>query len=79
MRTGGIPTSEAAKEAGIDMRTLTRWIAAGQVSAPKIQLRGGRAVRLWKSSDLARLRKVKQKIYRKGRGRKPVKGQEEVK
>lgn len=73
MRTEGIPTSEAAEEIGIDMRTLTRWIAAGRVKAPKVQLRGGRAVRLWDQEAMDRLRKAKESTYRRGRGRKPKK------
>lgn len=50
--------------------TLQRWIAAGKVQAPKLQIRNGRAVRLWSKDDLGRLRAVKKAIFRKGRGRK---------
>jgi hypothetical protein len=50
--------------------TLHRWMVAGRVQAPKLHIRNGRAVRLWSEADLARLRKLKQAIYCKGRGRK---------
>jgi hypothetical protein len=50
--------------------TLHRWIVAAKVNAPKLRIRNGRAVRLWGKADLAQLRKLKQKIYCKGRGRK---------
>jgi len=63
-------TQQAAKAAGISMMTLHRWIVAGKVKAPKLRIRNGRAVRLWGQADLDRLRKLKQQIYCKGRGRK---------
>ncbi|OFV95679.1 MAG: hypothetical protein A3H28_15475 [Acidobacteria bacterium RIFCSPLOWO2_02_FULL_61_28] len=63
-------TQQAAAAVGISLMTLQRWIAAGKVKAPELQIRRGRAVRLWNENDLARLRRVKQAIYRRGRGRK---------
>jgi predicted site-specific integrase-resolvase len=63
-------TQQAAKAAGISMMTLHRWIVAAKVKAPKLRIRNGRAVRLWGQADLDRLRKLKQQIYCKGRGRK---------
>jgi hypothetical protein len=50
--------------------TLHRWIVAAKVKAPGLRIRNGRAVRLWGQADLARLRKLKEQIYCKGRGRK---------
>ena len=50
--------------------TLHRWIVAKRLKAPGLRIRNGRAVRLWGSADLTRLRKLKQQIYCKGRGRK---------
>ncbi len=50
--------------------TLHRWVAAKRLKAPKLRIRNGRAVRLWGKADLNRLRKLKQEIYCKGRGRK---------
>ena len=48
--------------------TLQRWLAAGKVKGPKLRIRHGRAVRLWRNADLARLRKVKRLVYGKGKG-----------
>ena len=50
--------------------TLHRWIVAKKLKAPKLRIRNGRAVRLWSKTDLDRLRRLKQEIYCKGRGRK---------
>ena len=64
-------TEQAARAAGISRATLQFWIAEGKLKAPDVQLVDGKAVRLWGSADLARLKAVKTEIYRKGRGRKP--------
>jgi excisionase family DNA binding protein len=66
-----ITTVEAAAAVGVDRITLQRWIASKRVKAPQLVIRNGRAVRLWSSADIERLQKVKTKIHRKGRGRKP--------
>ena len=63
-------TQRAASAVGIAVMTLHRWMVAGKVKGPKLRIRNGRAVRLWSQADLARLRKLKQTIYCKGRGRK---------
>jgi predicted site-specific integrase-resolvase len=63
-------TQQAASAVGISAMTLHRWVTAGKVNAPKLRIRNGRAVRLWSNADLARLRRLKQEIYCKGRGRK---------
>jgi hypothetical protein len=63
-------TRQAAKAADIAVMTLHRWVVAKKLKAPKLRIRNGRAVRLWSKADLARLRKLKQEIYCKGRGRK---------
>ena len=52
-------TQRAAEAVGISLMTLQRWIASGKVKAPELQIRNGRAVRLWRKDDLARLREVK--------------------
>lgn len=64
-------TREAAKAAGITRITLQRWITAGKIRAPQTQLVDGVGKRLWSNEDISRLRKAKEEIYRKGRGRKP--------
>ncbi len=66
-----LTTGQAAKAAGISRATLQVWIAAGTIRAPRTQLVAGKAVRLWNGADVERLRDVKTKVYRKGRGRKP--------
>ena len=50
--------------------TLQRWIADGDIRPPRLQIVNGRATRLWGADDLLRLKKLKQEIYRRGRGRK---------
>ena len=67
----GQTTKEAAATVGIAVVTLQRWIAAGLLKAPRLTIQRGRAARLWSESDIERLRKKKEQIYRKGRGRKP--------
>ena len=67
---GELTTVQAAKAVGIDQATLHRWMAARLVRAPRIEVRNGRAVRLWSEADIERLLATKAKIYRKGRGRK---------
>jgi hypothetical protein len=63
-------TQQVAKVAGISVMTLHRWIVAKRLKAPALRIRNGRAVRLWSTVDLNRLRKLKQETYCKGRGRK---------
>ena len=69
-----LTTAEAAKRAGIHQVTLQKWIAAGKLKAPKPTLIGAVGYRLWSAKDVAALLKVKQAIYRKGRGRKKKSG-----
>jgi DNA-binding transcriptional MerR regulator len=68
---GRLTTAEAAKKAHIHLATLQRWIADRKVAAPKATLIGAVGYRLWSGQDIERLKKVKERIYRKGRGRKP--------
>jgi MerR HTH family regulatory protein len=51
-------TTEAAKEAGITRATLQEWIRRKVVAAPKLRIRDGRAVRLWTSAEVAKLKAV---------------------
>lgn len=69
-----LTTAEAAKQVGIHQVTLQKWIAAGKLKAPKPTLIGAVGYRLWSAKDVAALLKVKQAIYRKGRGRKKKSG-----
>ena len=63
-------TRHAASAVGVSTMTLHRWMVAKRLKVPKLRIRNGRAVRLWSKADLDRLRKLKQEIYCKGRGRK---------
>ena len=63
-------TSAAARKVGISLMTLQRWIAGGKLKAPELQIVAGRAKRLWRDSNLAQLRRLKERVYCKGRGRK---------
>lgn len=63
-------TREAAGAVGITRITLQRWITAGKIRAPQTRLVEGVGMRLWSEQDISRLRKAKEEIYRKGRGRK---------
>ncbi len=67
-----LTTGEAARAVGIGRVTLQRWIRARKIRAPKPRLRNSIGVRLWSPADIANLRRVKEKVFRKGRGRKPV-------
>jgi excisionase family DNA binding protein len=58
-------TTEAAKAAGISRVTLQTWISTGDVRAPRVQLVAGRAKRLWSEADVERLRRKREKIFRK--------------
>ena len=64
-------TREAARAIGVTLLTLQRWISLGKIRAPRIAVIRGRAARLWSARDIDRLRRAKEQIYRKGRGRKP--------
>ena len=64
-------TAQVAHVLKIGRQTLHRWIASGDVSAPRRSKVGGVIVRMWTTADVERVRKYKQKNYRKGRGRKP--------
>lgn len=63
-------TAQVARVLKIGRQTLHRWIASGDVPAPPRSKVGGVTVRMWTAADVERVRKHKQKNYRKGRGRK---------
>jgi len=62
-------TQEAADAAKITRVTLQDWIARRKIKAPRVRLRAGRAVRLWTESDIARLRREREKLYLRDVGR----------
>ena len=52
-------TVEAAMRANVPRATLQYWIATGKVSAPKVRLREGKAVRLWTEREIEGARNLK--------------------
>ena len=48
---------EAAKKLGISLMTLQRYIAAGKITAPKLQTISGIKLRLWTARDIERAKK----------------------
>ncbi|PYT68515.1 MAG: hypothetical protein DMG39_20860 [Acidobacteria bacterium] len=62
-------TAEAARLAGISRQTLQVWIVSGKIKPPEVQ-RPSR-LRLWTSQDVAQLKQVKRKRFRRKPGRKP--------
>jgi excisionase family DNA binding protein len=64
-------TGQAAELVGITRATVQAWIKARKITPPAPTLEGAVAKRLWSVKDIDGLKKAKQEIYRKGRGRKP--------
>jgi predicted site-specific integrase-resolvase len=56
-------TKEAADAAKITRATLQDWIKKGKFTAPQLQRLGKVGVRLWTTSDIARLKAKKKEIY----------------
>jgi DNA-binding transcriptional MerR regulator len=55
-------TRSAAKKLGIDVATLSRYIKAGKVPAPKTVEIGGLRVHSWTEADIERVRAILPKI-----------------
>jgi predicted DNA-binding transcriptional regulator AlpA len=55
-------TRQVAKKLGLDATTLSRYIAAKKVTAPKTIQLGGIRVHAWSERDIERLRKLLPKI-----------------
>jgi len=53
---------DAAKQLGLDVSTLSRYIAAKKVPAPKALTTGGITVHIWTQRDIERVRKLLPKI-----------------
>jgi DNA-binding transcriptional MerR regulator len=70
MINGKFTTSETARQVGISLATINRWIAAGKVTAPAPSLIGAVGYRLWSAGDIHDLKILKKQIYWKGGGRK---------
>ena len=72
----GYTTRQAAAKIGISHISLTRYIAARKIPAPKVQRFGGK-FRVWTDEDIERVRKLLPKIKngRKTRYQKRKKSQ----
>ena len=55
-------TREAAEKLGLGIATLTRYIQAEKVPAPKITKIGKLRVRMWSENDIERVRKLLPKV-----------------
>jgi len=55
-------TRQAAKKLGISMASLSRYVAAGKVPAPKPTVIGRYEVRAWTEEDIERVREILPKI-----------------
>lgn len=66
-------TGEAAAAVGVTRATVQAWIASNKIRAPKATVLGKVRVRMWGESHIRELRQAKERLYRKGRGRKPRK------
>ena len=63
-------TIEVAKAADVLRSTLQYWVKTGKISAPPVQLRRNRAVRLWTDAQLKRIRKMSG-TFKSGPKKKP--------
>lgn len=66
-----LSTQEVCQLVGIHPATLERWLSSGRLHRPQPIKIGARVFRYWTQRDVGRVRKFKEKFYRKGRGRKP--------
>ena len=57
-----ISTEQVAKKLGISNASLSRYIKAGKISAPKEIMAGGMRMRLWNEEDIQQLREALPKI-----------------
>ncbi len=57
-----ISTSQAARKLGIDPMTLSRYIKAGKVPAPKILEIGNASLHVWTEEEIEQVRKLLPKI-----------------
>ena len=63
-------TAEVAEKIGVSRQTIQTWIAKSHIDAPKAFRIGGVTVRLWKATDIQRLKKFKGTLKRGGYHRK---------
>ena len=51
-------TRQAAKKLGMDLRTISRYIAAKKIPAPPLTRVGGVRVRLWSDEAIEKVREI---------------------
>ncbi len=64
-----LSTEQVAAKLGIHRTTLELWIRQRKIK-PKAVYVGKKAFRLWTEREIEKLRRIKERTYRKGRGRK---------
>lgn len=57
-----LSTRQAAKQLGIDMATLSRYIRAKKVPAPRSETSGGMTIHFWTEEEIEHVRKLLPKI-----------------
>ena len=55
-------TSEAAKAAKVSRPTIQYWISTRKIDAPELQIRNGKAARLWTATGVEQLRQLKRTL-----------------
>lgn len=71
--------SEAARQLGIQRRTLYKWIREKHVPAPSTRVIAGTRLRFWTEKDMAKLRQYKAtRFWGRGKSRKNKKSSEVV-
>ena len=55
-------TNQAAKKLGVTTATLSRYISARKIPAPKMVSSGGMTIHLWTDEDINRVRELLPKI-----------------
>jgi len=55
-------TREAAKKLGLDVKSIQRYIKAGKMTPPPLQILGGGKFRVWTDEDIEHVRQLLPKI-----------------
>ncbi len=63
-------TVQAAKQSGIPLTSINRWIAQGKFKPPQVRRMGPVRVRLWSEADMRRLQRYHKAHFREGMGRR---------
>jgi hypothetical protein len=53
----------AAKAAGVDRRTLQRWIGKRQIPNPKVEIVDGQLRKFWSAAEVAEIQEYKKANY----------------